>query len=134
MNRLGILLLLLAGCETTPPPAPKIIKIDSEPQGARVFIGMGPNEKDASKSRNYLGITPLEWVVPEEMMHERKYFKPPGNVFVYSDFVPPVTVFYAEPASTQTNVFSKTQLFHSGTHFKNPDQIPIGIFFDLTKP
>lgn len=124
--------LYLVGCQSTPQP-PKVIKIDSEPQGARVFVGMGPNEKDAAKTRSYLGTTPLEWSVPDEMVDDGKYFKAPGAL-VYSMVVPPATVFFAEPSSSQTNLYPKSQVFHSGTSFTPADRIPLGIFFDLMKP
>lgn len=124
--------LVFVGCQSTPPP-PRIVKIDSEPQGARVFVGMGPNEGDAQKTRNYLGTTPLEWTVPQEMIDDEIYFRAPGAL-VYSMVVPPAIVFYGDPPASQTNLFSKTQVFHSGTTFTPADRIPLGIFFDLTKP
>jgi hypothetical protein len=37
------------GCQTTPPSNP-IVKIDSEPQGARIFFGSGPNKKHPEKN------------------------------------------------------------------------------------
>lgn len=124
--------LLMLGCESMPPH--RVIKFDSEPQGARVFIGMGPNEKDAEKARNYLGTTPLEWSVQEHLMDgDGEYFEPRG-AFVYSMFVPRAVVFFADPPSGHTNLFPKRQVFHAETEFRPGDRIPVGIFFDLTKP
>jgi hypothetical protein len=127
-----ILSALFVGCQSTPRP-PRVVKFDSEPQGARVFVGMGPNEGDAKKARNYLGMTPLEWTVPEEMIDDDIYFRAPGAL-VYSMVVPPAVVFYAEPPASGTNLFPQTQVFHSGTTFTPADRIPLGVFFDLTKP
>ena len=121
---------LLCGCKTCPP---KIIKIDSEPQGARVFLGIGANEGDALKTRNYLGTTPLDWQVPEDMIDDCRYFEA-KTVFLYSNFVSPAFTFFADPPATATNLFSKTQVFHTGTFFTPADPIPVGIFFNLTKP
>jgi hypothetical protein len=122
---------LLSGCQTTPPPKP-VIKIDSEPRGARIFFGSGPNEKDAEKTRSYLGVTPLEWTVPDQDNDNGK-FKIDGSL-VYSLAVPPAAVFFAEPPSGKTNLLRGKQVFHSGTPFVPGDKIPTGIFFDLTKP
>lgn len=122
---------ILCGCSTPCPP--KIIKIDSEPQGARVFLGLGANDSDAMKTRNYLGKTPLDWEVPADMIEDCRYFQP-KSVFIYSSMVPPATIFFADPPTGATNLFPKTQVFHTGTMFTPSDPIPIGIFFDLTKP
>jgi hypothetical protein len=129
-NALLIAAVFAAGCASVPPQ--RSIKIDSEPQGARVFFGMGPNEGDARKARNYLGTTPLVWDVPPEMIDDGKYFKPPGAL-VYSLVVPPAIVFFAEPPDG-TNLFPRNQVFHGGTPFTPADQIPLGVFFDLRKP
>jgi hypothetical protein len=133
MQKLYLLLsaILLVGCQTTPSQK-AVVKIDSEPQGARIFFGSGPNEKDAEKTRSYVGTTPLEWTVPDRDNDNGK-FKVDG-AFVYSMAVPPAAVFFAEPPTTETNLFAKKQVFHSGTILIPQDKIPTGIFFDLTKP
>jgi hypothetical protein len=132
MKKALFIALLFSGCASSPKvePPQAVIKIDSNPQGARIFYGEGPTEGVANKSRSYIGTTPLNWTVPKDL-EENGRFRISG-AFLYSMAVPAAAVFYAEP--TSTNLFKKKQVYHTGVAFVPPDKIPEGIFFDLTKP
>src|SRR5258708_5410420 len=129
MKRIIPLLLacIIAGCAG---PKPKTVNIQSDPPGARIFFGTGPNEDFTKSSRQYIGTAPFVWTC-----------QPKGDgsfnlqgALVYSIFVPPVAVFSADPPSGATNLFQKRQVFHGGTIATPADKVPEGIFFDLTKP
>jgi hypothetical protein len=123
-----VLPLILAACAA--PDLKRTVHIDSEPRGARIFFGVGPKESDAEKTRNFLGVTPLDWVT----VADPNGGFPIKGALIYSTFVPGAAVFTAEPPSGQTNLFSKRQVFHGGGLINPPDKVPEGIFFDLTKP
>jgi hypothetical protein len=122
------LALLLVGCATT--DNTRAVKIDSDPPGARVFFGIGPNEDQADAAKNYIGTTPLEWRTKARGDGSFEF----EGIFVYSMAVRPAAVFTCEPTAAQTNLFKKRQVFHGGAMFQPPDKIPEGIFFDLRKP
>lgn len=123
--------LLLAGCQTGPPPPNEIqIKIESDPSGARVYFGTGSNEGTAEKGREYVGTTPCVWACPIETDGTFKITR----AGFYNTVIRPVAVFTAEPPSTATNLFIKKQIFHGVAHFQDPDKVPRALFFDLTKP
>lgn len=130
MNQKPFALLLVAalfaGCA-----APKrTISIDSTPPGAKVFFAVGANEDFAKSAKQYIGTTPCTWTTE---LNGDGSFKMPG-VLVYSMFVPPVAVFYAEPPSTSTNLFPQHQVFHGGTMATPSSKAPEALLFDLTKP
>lgn len=129
MKALLLLPLLLVAC-ATPKDNTRIIKIDSEPRGARVFFGIGPNEDRADSAKNYIGVTPLEWKVEG---NDEGSFQWTG-IFIYSAAVRPAAVFTAEPPSGSTNLYTKRAVYHGPAMFVPTDKIPEGIFFDLTKP
>jgi hypothetical protein len=120
-------LLLAAGCAS---PPPRVIKIQSEPPGARIFFALGGNEDFASGHFEYIGQTPCEFT-PEQ--NGDGTFKVPW-VFVYSLFVAPVAVFRADPPTGSTDLYSKRQVLHGGTIATPAVKVPAGLFFDLTKP
>lgn len=126
MKKLLPLFALTIGCANPQ----HVIKIDSEPPGARVFFGSGPNEQSAEKSRSYLGKTPLEWTMTSDTGN---YFMVSGAP-VYSSFVPPAAVFFCDPPTGSTNLYPQKQVFHRPTPFTAGDKVPQGVFFDLTKP
>ena len=128
MNWKLLPLLCLAGCSTAVPT--RTINIESQPQGARVFVGIGANEDFAKKGRQFIGTTPFHWTTE---VNSDGTFKLSGAL-VYSMFVPPVAVFTAEPPTGATNLFTKREIFHGGTVATSPTKAPEGIFFDLTKP
>jgi hypothetical protein len=130
VKKLLLLCLALAGCAapapapvnapqpaSAPAPAPKpvakparkgarTIDFTSEPAGARVFFGVGANDKFA-EPKTFLGETPFTWT-PEQTGNGE--FKLPGAL-VYSTFVPPVIIFEAR----WTNGAAARQSFHGGT-------------------
>jgi hypothetical protein len=123
-----LLAIFLTACGT---PPIKTVHIDSQPRGARVFFGAGAQESDAEKTRQFLGVTPFDWQTQGDGDGR---FKNTGGVLIYSTFVPPAFVFFADPPSDATNLFAKRQVFHGGALVTPPDKIPEGVFFDLTKP
>ncbi len=128
IRNIPLLVFLLAGCATAQPPVN--IRIESDPPGARVFFGVGPNEQSADSGKQYLGVTPCTW---SYQPNRDGTFKLPGAL-VYSIFVPPVAVFTAVPPNDGTNFFTKRQMYHGGTVATPPDKVPAAIFFDLRKP
>jgi hypothetical protein len=113
-----IIALALAGCAA---PAPRSINFASEPAGARVFFGVGANDKFA-EPKTFLGECPFTWT-PEQTGNGE--FKLPGAL-VYSTFIPPVIIFEAR----WTNGASARQSFHGGTIATGAEKIPPGIFFE----
>jgi hypothetical protein len=120
---------LLAGCASAPPGNVNI-RLESDPPGARVFFGAGPNEDSADGAKQYLGVTPTNW---SYQPNSDGTFKLPGAL-VYSVFVPPAAVFTAVPPDSSTNLFTKRQVYHGGTVATPADKVPGAIFFDLKKP
>lgn len=118
--------VFLVGCAATPE---KIVHIDSDPRGARVFYGVGANEEFAAKARQFIGITPFDWHYQPD---GGGYFNAPGIV-AYSTFVPPAIVFTADPASDATNLFQARQVYHRPSFGQGGDKVPEGIFFDLKR-
>jgi hypothetical protein len=120
--------IILAGCA-----APmKTINFDSQPQGARVFMTTGKNEDSAKGGRNYLGTTPFQWTTETE--GDGTFKIQSDNIPFYSSFVQSVVVFTAEPPNDATNLYTKREVYHGRAQFQHADQVPQGIFFDLTKP
>lgn len=119
--------LLTTACAT--PDRSRTVHIDSEPRGARVFFGIGPNEDRADTAKQFLGVTPFDW---KTLANGDGSFEWPG-IFIYSAAVRPAAVFTAEPPSSATNLLSKRVVYHGPAMFVPPDKIPEGIFFDLTK-
>ena len=133
-----LILVALCGCATPEPtrrgphgevlkPNDHVVHIESNPTGARIFFGVGANEDQAERSRSYIGTAPFDWIVEGRGNGEFKI----DGAFVYSMVVPPAAVFMAEP--TATNLFTKRQVFHTGTAWTAGDKIPTGLFFDNTK-
>lgn len=123
-----LLPLLFGACAT--PDRSRIVHIDSEPRGARVFFGVGPNEDRADTAKQFLGVTPLDW---KTQANDDGSFEWQG-IFIYSAAVRPAAVFTAEPPSGATNLHSKRVVYHGPAMFVPPDKIPEGIFFALAKP
>lgn len=112
------LTVLAAGCAA---PPLRQIKFDSEPSGARVWCGIGANEKLA-KPVQYVGQTPCEWAPPQD--RDGKFiFK---GIVGYSVFVPPVILFEARWTNGQISRVT----FHGGTAVKSRDDIPQAVFFE----
>jgi hypothetical protein len=127
----GLLLFavfLIAGCAAPT----KLIKFDSDPPGARVFIGTGDNEDIAKGGRNYIGQTPCQWTT--EIEGDGTFKRHGAGIPFYSDFVQSVVVVTFEPPSTETNLFAHHDVFHLHTAFQPGTKVPDGIFFDMHKP
>jgi len=120
-------LFLLAGIAPS-----QVIKIDSDPPGAHVFVTMGGNEELAKSGHNYIGTTPCEWTA--QMDGDGTFHNQQGGIPFYSSFVQWVVVFTAEPPSGHTNLFTRREVFHGRAHYQPGTKVPDGIFFDLTKP
>lgn len=112
------------------PKGQHLVKVRSEPPGARVFVSYAANEDSAKTSRSYLGTTPFDWPVTG---NPDGSFKLPGAL-VYSIFVPPVAVFTAEPGTNAAGQYPQRMVIHGGTIATPAERIPEGIFFDMTKP
>lgn len=129
MKKLSLILaVLLSACATK--DRSRTVHIDSDPRGARVFFGIGPNEDRADTAKQFLGVTPFDW---KTEANDDGSFEWTG-IFIYSAAVRPAAVFTAEPPSSATNLFPKRVVYHGPAWFVPPDKIPEGIFFDLTKP
>ncbi len=118
---LSALLCLAAGCAA---PPKRVVNVESQPSGARVFFGAGANES-AAQPKQYLGTTPFSWT-PEQKGNGE--FVLPGAL-VYSTFVPPAAVIEAR----WTNGATQRIIFHGGTIATPADKIPPGLFFDAPK-
>lgn len=114
---LSTIFALVVGCAA---PPKQTIHFDSQPAGARVFYGLGPNDKFA-EPKTYLGTTPFQWAPDQD---GKGQFKIPGAL-VYSTFVPPSIIFEAR----WTNGSPERVTFHGGSIVSGPDKIPPGIFF-----
>lgn len=119
-----LLCLLTVGCKNI-----YTVHFESEPPGARVFFGAGPNEDMAKES--YIGQTPVAW---EYEGDGDRRFKNEHGIPFYSDFVKQAIVFRAEPPNPTPGLYEQRQVFHSPALFQAGDRIPDKIFFDLRKP
>jgi len=128
LRTLSAVCVLLAGCATPT----RTIKFDSDPEGARIFLTMGADENMAKGARNYLGTTPFTWTT--KVNGDGTFKLEHTGIPVFSSFIQPVAVFTAEPASGQTNLFSKREVYHGNATFQGGNKAPEGMFFDLTKP
>jgi hypothetical protein len=121
-------MLLIAGCAAPT----KIIKFDSDPPGARVFVTSGDNEDIAKGGRNYIGQTPCQWTA--QIDGDGTFHRDGSGIPFYSHFVQSVVVFTFDPPSGETNLFSHHEVFHLTTAFQPGTKVPDGIYFDLRKP
>ena len=136
----SISLCILCGCATEPQrTAPngtplkkneRVVHIESDPPGARVFFYAGAIKGGAVSGRQYLGSTPLDWIVEG---NAKGYFKFP-SALVVSLVYPPVAVFSADPPSGATNLFPQSQIMRGGTLATQGAKIPQAVFFDMHKP
>jgi hypothetical protein len=120
--------LLLCGCAAPT----RLIKFDSEPRGARIFLTIGADENMAKGARNFLGMTPFTWTT--EVNGDGTFKVEHAAIPVFSDFIQSVAVFTAEPPSGQTNLFTKREVYRGNAAYQRGNKVPEGIFFDLTKP
>lgn len=136
---LSALAVFAVGCAAPPPrhgPDGQVLKRDeyivkilSDPAGARVFVAYSINEDAARINRQFIGVTPFDWSVQG---NGDGTFKLPG-AFIYSSFVGPVAVFTAEPGTNAPGLYPQRQVYHGGTAVTPADKIPAGIFFDMKK-
>jgi len=128
---LAISAMFAAGCASSGTPFSKTVMIDSQPQGAHVFMKSGKNERSVT-GNDFIGTTPFRWNAITEGNGAFKIEN--GGIPFYSDLVQCVVVFTAEPPSGATNLFTKKEVYHGNAQFQPGDKVPDGIFFDLTKP
>lgn len=134
MNTRIVLLIVAAfavGCAHTPTEfAPtkytRMVKIETDPPGMRVYFGIAGTEEAARKQREYVGTSPCSLTVACD---EEGRFQ--NNV---SGFARPKAVFMAEPAANSSNLFAQSQVFAVPAMFIRPPPIPKAVFFDMTKP
>lgn len=118
---------LVAGCKA---PPKRVVRIESDPAGMRVFYGDGANEDSAKPGRAYVGMTPCEFTPAQD--DEARFDR--SGIFLYTEFVQTAHIFWCEPPPAQTNLFPKRQVFHGAAVFQPADKVPEKIFFDLTTP
>lgn len=120
-SSLCVATLILAGCATA--PAPRQMRFDSDPPGARVFYGAGASQA-AADLREYVGTAPCQWTPPQDA---KGRFKAKGVAF-YSSAVRPFIVFRAD----WTNGASRVLVFRAGAAFQAQDDIPASLLFTPT--
>lgn len=132
-----VVIVLCAGCASVPDVHQ--VTLDSDPQGAHVFLTMSSTPKPAEKARaeaqmnsgrEYLGVTPCIVSITGD---GDGYFMTP-QITVVSRFVGGSATFTAEPPSGSTNLFAQSVTYLGNNHFVEGDKIPRGVFFDLHKP
>jgi hypothetical protein len=123
----ALLGILATGCASTPPF--RTVKLDSDPEGMRVFYGEGGTPQIAEHSKGYVGTTPCTANVPCD---RHGCFDIEGIAF-YNSFVQATAVFIAEPPFGTTNLFQQEVTYHGDAHFQSPDKVPPGVFFDMHK-
>lgn len=115
------------------------VKLDSDPEGAHVFLTLSSTPKPTDKiraivqmdtGREYLGITPCTVSFTGD---GHGYFATPKIQYV-STYVGGSATFTAEPPSGSTNLFPQSVTYRGNNHYVEGDKIPRGIFFDLHNP
>ena len=115
------------------------IKLDSDPEGARVFLILASTPKPTDKireivqmdtGREYIGMTPCTVTFTGD---GNGYFVTPKIAYV-STYVGGSATFTAEPPRGSTNLYPQTVSYRGNNRYVEGDKIPRGIFFDLHKP
>lgn len=127
---IGLLFLLAAGCVNRstaekPDLSHRIVRIETDPPGMRIFFGYGASKNRAENEREYVGVSPCSYTANST---RNGYFRN-----TVSQFSKPVAVFYADPPSTETNLFSQRQTFNCPAFTVRPAPIPGAVFFDMHK-
>jgi hypothetical protein len=121
-----LLAVIVTGCSSTKQYP---VRLESDPPGARVFLSLGANAKQAAKNRSYLGQTPCT----VEITGDRKgFFKLPEIAFM-SSYVAGAAIFTAEPPSGASNQFTQTITYRGKSEYVTGDKIPQAVFFDMSK-
>ena len=129
---LTLLLALACGCKTHTPTenAPtkdtRVIRIETDPPGMRVYFGISGNEESARHQREYVGESPCKLTVRCD--EDGRFLNE------VSSFAHPKAVFEAEPPAGTTNLFAQQQVFVVPALFVHPPPIPQAVFFDMHKP
>jgi len=123
--------ILIAGCVTHPIAnkigrAQKSIRVETEPPGMRIYFAIASDLNEAEANKSYIGQSPCSVVVKVDS--DGRFVNP------ISGFIHPVAVFFAEPDSTTTNLFPKSQSFKIPAAFYYAPKAPDGVFFDMRKP
>lgn len=121
--------LVVVGCAHTPTeaefdPYHRTVRFESDPPGARVFIGHTGGEAPPL-AWEYLGTTPCTNKVA---CTDDGFVDPQYRVAVVSQFVPPRLVFMAI-GNDRTNYVS----LRGRTRWRSADKLPSALFFDLEK-
>jgi hypothetical protein len=125
-------LALCAGCRTYQPTeyAPtkdtRVVKIETDPPGMRIYFGKAGTETLAVTQRQYVGQSPCTLTVPCD--GEGRF------VNTISDWRRPKAIFEAEPPHGSTNLYAQKQIFAVPAFFTYPPPIPGAVFFDMHKP
>lgn len=122
---------IVCGCSTyqptefAPTATTRRVKIETDPPGMRIYFGIAGTEDRSKRQREYVGTSPCAVVVDCD---EAGRF-----VNRISSFARPVAIFYADPPSDATNLFSQEQSFAVPAIFVRPPPIPRAVFFDMKK-
>lgn len=128
---LAICAVIASGCASDRPDANgvdrhhRLVKIETDPPGMRVYFGYGATTNLALKEREYVGTSPCTYLAKSTA---KGYF-----VNTVSQFAQPVAVFYAEPPALATNLYPQRQEFKAPAFVVRPAPIPQAVFFDMHK-
>jgi hypothetical protein len=133
MNRKCLLVvaaLAVVGCahtptESAPTKYTRVVKIETDPPGMRIYFGIAGTEARARDQREFVGTSPCSLTVPCDGDGRFE-----NNV---SGFARPKAVFMAEPPAGATNLFAQNQIFAVPAMFIRPPPIPKAVFFDMAK-
>lgn len=115
------------------------VKLDSDPQGMRVFLTLSSTPKPTNPirslmqmdaAREYLGVTPCTVSFTGD---GDGFFVTPKIRYI-STYVGGSATFTAEPPRGATNLFPQSVHYRGNNHYVEGDKIPRGIFFDLHNP
>ena len=124
-------LALVCGCYTRSPEstAPtrntRLIVIQTDPPGMRIFFGLSSTEARAITEREYVGQSPCALSVKCD---KEGRFENTGSALAR-----PKAVLQAEPPHDATNLFAQKQVFAVPAAFVHPPEIPKAVFFDMHK-
>ncbi len=125
-------LAVMCGCYTRSPESTsptrntRLILIQTDPPGMRIFFGLSGTEARAITEREYVGQSPCGLTV--------KCDKEGRFENTSSGFTRPKAVLQADPPYGATNLFAQKQVFAVPAAFVHPPEIPKAVFFDLHKP
>lgn len=125
-------LAVVCGCYTRSPEstAPtrntRLVLIQTDPPGMRIFFGLSGTEERAIAQREYVGQSPCALTVRCDK--EGRLENTIGGL------ARPKAILQAEPPHDATNLFAQKQVFAVPSAFVHPPEIPKAVFFDMHKP